>query len=233
MLERTPNLDFWQVFRFAKCPYPDEVSFYPKNKLKAIRQFFDKWDSQVLPHIERMRKKPYEVFKGISVYLSEEVYHWPEDALKACIYDTIGIDNLKHYEILAVLAIRSAWDSLEEIFIFDIPEDEVLMRSVQQAGFLLSTAIDDKKEETIKRIKPLADERKRQKAINRKKAAKTNELRKQKQKGRIEMLKKEVHDITKENKTLTIEGIINRVVKRGKVDYSPRHLRRLIRDPES
>jgi len=161
---REANLDFWQVFRFTKCPYPKEVPFYPKNKLKAIRQVFDKWDSQILPYTERIRKKPYETFNGIPCYLSEEIYEWPEDALKDCIYHTTGINNLKHYEILAVLAIRRAWDSLEEIFIFDVPEDEFLIRSVQQAILSLSTATEirqqqiiNKNQDIIKSIKPNAD----------------------------------------------------------------------------
>jgi hypothetical protein len=173
-------------------------------------------------------------------------------------YGYIDLDT-PDYDILAILAISEAWDAAENILYYREPEDDrLVIKAVQEAQDLLAKALElkneeiervrkrtiedqdkviieqtqtiDRKEKTLKKIKPLADERKRQQITNRNKAILTNELKRQKREPIIEILKKEVNDITRKNKNLSPERIINRIIERRKVNYSPRHLRRLIKE---
>ncbi len=151
------DFDFWELFRFTKCPLPEEISFYPTEKLLAVRTLFKDWYSKVIPLIEATITKPFGLENRVPYYLSYEIHHWPEDALLQCIQKTVGIDTLKDYEVFALIAIRNAWTTLDKMLVLKLTSETApdILNHVLEADFALRRAQLEKYADLVDFVSPM------------------------------------------------------------------------------
>ncbi len=144
----------------TETSYPDieEISDYPKDLVKSAREIFTK-KSSIEDHVLDQRKKlfwmPWE--SNIPTIFEE----W-EDAVNfvrnVAHHAPIKSEKMPDYAILAIFAIREAWDVFQSIAEDENATTEDILRNIKVARDLFEKAKELKGDEEIKTRELEADE---------------------------------------------------------------------------
>lgn len=262
--------DIWNVpFRGGllghDCPTFTEISEslsdftylnhgFTKEKIASARGIFLHYDDAYSHCIIQDARKDYYTRADGTVKPVHSVISVLNDVIedsRNMLYGTLRIwgfaraydiqESIPDYAFVALFSISEAWFVLRSILDYGESEDDRFLREcLLEASELLDKARSMVATGTISELQPYAEERKKQKQINREKAKKTNDQRQHKRDLIVEAIKLEIKDILGKNKGLTNNGLVARILERRKqkpinpilaeMDYSTRHLLRLVKD---